>query len=117
MCDTVTSQGIVAIVDIPATSFEDVSPPPQMDYPLYLILDGVLDPGNLGTLLQSSLFAVGVAGVPLLPKCCDVWSLKVVAVPWGPPCSFPLSKCCPGAGRRDWNSCSPGMLIASIAQP
>jgi TrmH family RNA methyltransferase len=54
--DTVTPQGIVALVDIP---------------------DGVSDPGNLGTLLRSFL-VVGVAGVVLLPECCDVWNPEAV---------------------------------------
>lgn len=35
------------------------------------------DPGNVGTLLRSSL-AVGCAGVILLPGSCDPWSPKVV---------------------------------------
>jgi tRNA G18 (ribose-2'-O)-methylase SpoU len=59
--NAVTPQGIVALMDIP--TFDNASPP---SYPLYLALDGVSDPGNLGTLLRSSL-AVGVAGVVLLP--------------------------------------------------
>ena len=103
--DTVTPQGIVAIVDIPPSfelihdddedddgggdSITEFKSSSQLDnnnndhnhknekYPLYLVLDGVSDPGNVGTLLRSSL-AVGVSGIILLPECCDVWNPKAI---------------------------------------
>jgi tRNA G18 (ribose-2'-O)-methylase SpoU len=96
--DTVTPQGIAALVDIPPsfvsltldhdptsrTASRSPTKRNQHDghdrlykYPLYLVLDGVSDPGNVGTLLRSSL-AVGVAGIILLPECCDVWNPKAI---------------------------------------
>ena len=83
--DTVTTQGIVAIVDIP--SFDDSLMPSR--FPLYLVLDGVSDPGNLGTLMRSSL-AVGAAGVVLLPECCDVWNPKAVRSAMGASFQLPI---------------------------
>jgi TrmH family RNA methyltransferase len=77
--DTVTPQGIMAIVSIP--EFELKKP----KFPLYLVLDGVSDPGNMGTLLRSSV-AVGAAGVVLLPQCCDSWNPKAVRSAMG--CTF-----------------------------
>eukprot|EP00934_Nitzschia_sp_Nitz4_P002015 Nitzschia sp. Nitz4//scaffold30_size153850//144603//145667//NITZ4_002802-RA/size153850-processed-gene-0.198-mRNA-1//1//CDS//3329547336//2015//frame0 len=74
--DTVTPQGIVAVVDTPSWETPTVLEQ-QKSQPLYLVLDGISDPGNMGTLLRSSL-AVGVAGVILLPECCDVWNPKAV---------------------------------------
>lgn len=41
-----------------------------------LALDGVQDPGNLGTLLRSAA-ALGWQAVVLLPGCCDPWNDKV----------------------------------------
>lgn len=79
--DTVTPQGMVAIVSIP--EFELKRPP----FPLYLILDGVSDPGNMGTLLRSSI-AVGAAGVVLLPQCCDSWNPKATRSAMG--CTFQI---------------------------
>lgn len=79
--DTVTPQGIVAVVSIP--EFELV----QKQYPLFLVCDGVSDPGNIGTLLRSSV-AVGAAGVILLPQCCDVWNPKAVRSAMG--CTFQI---------------------------
>ena len=42
-----------------------------------MLLDGVSDPGNVGTLLRTSV-AVGVKSVLLLPGTCDVWNPKTV---------------------------------------
>ena len=82
-CDTVTPQGIVAIVDIPSV------PHRSPKHPLYLVLDGVSDPGNVGTLIRSSL-AVGVAGILLLPECCDVWNPKAVRSAMGASFQLPI---------------------------
>jgi len=85
--DTITPQGIVAIVDIPESPmFENKD---DNVAPMYLMLDGVSDPGNLGTLLRSSL-AVGVAGVILLPDCCDTWNPKSVRSAMGASFQIPI---------------------------
>ena len=79
--DTVTPQGIVSRVQIPAWDQgnigHDRTNRPTNQSPLYLVLDGVSDPGNLGTLLRSSA-AVGVDAVLLLPGSCDVWNPKAI---------------------------------------
>eukprot|EP00536_Pseudo-nitzschia_multiseries_P003254 jgi/Psemu1/301841/fgenesh1_kg.48_\ len=94
--DTITPQGIVAIVDIPdeasAASSSEVATAATAtaaSAPMYLVLDGVSDPGNLGTLLRTSL-AVGVAGIVLLPDCCDVWNPKAVRSAMGASFQIPI---------------------------
>lgn len=96
--DTISPQGIVAIVDIPEKSslFEENANEKHRDSivedskaPMYLILDGVSDPGNLGTLLRTSL-AVGIAGVVLLPDCCDPWNPKAVRSAMGASFQVPI---------------------------
>lgn len=86
LSDTVTPQGIMAIVDIPEMELimadNDLTP-------IYLVLDGVSDPGNLGTLLRSSL-AVGCAGVVLLPGSCDPWSPKALRSSMGASFQLPI---------------------------
>lgn len=47
-----------------------------------LVLDGVADPGNLGTLLRTAL-AFGWQGVFLLPSCCDPYNDKALAAARG----------------------------------
>lgn len=44
---------------------------------LYVALDGIRDPGNLGTIMRT-LHAVGGAGVILLGETCDPWSPEAV---------------------------------------
>jgi TrmH family RNA methyltransferase len=74
---------IVAIVSIAKTCLVDKT----KKFPFYLVLDGVADPGNVGTLLRSSV-AVGAAGVVLLPQCCNVWNPKAIRSAMG--CTFQI---------------------------
>jgi len=90
-CDTVNPQGVVAIVGIPKAYIPPTPPPTNTKTPLYLLLDGVSDPGNVGTLLRSAL-AVGVEAVLLLPNCCDVWSPKAVRSAMGANFQVPIAK-------------------------
>ncbi len=88
--DTISPQGIVAIVDIPEVDLVDQNDSDAANIaPMYLVLDGVSDPGNLGTLLRSSL-AVGVSGVVLLPDCCDPWNPKAVRSAMGASFQIPI---------------------------
>jgi RNA methyltransferase, TrmH family len=96
--DTMTPQGIVAIVDIPNYNDVDTGTPKDSLHSanqrpqFHLVLDGVSDPGNLGSLLRSSL-AVGVASILLLPGCCDVWNPKAVRSAMGASFQVPIRQC------------------------
>jgi TrmH family RNA methyltransferase len=70
MAETVTPQGILAVVPFPER------PAPQHPE-LVLIVDAVADPGNLGTLLRSAE-AAGVELVLLSEGTADVFNPKVV---------------------------------------
>jgi TrmH family RNA methyltransferase len=72
--DTVHPQGVVALARWPAV--EPGRPG------LILVLDGIQDPGNLGTLLRSAE-AVGVAEVLCAGGTADVYSPKVVRAAMG----------------------------------
>lgn len=68
---TETPSGILALVDIPhAAALPDL----QSDA---VLLDGIQDPGNVGTLLRTAL-AAGFGQVLLSPNCASVWSPKVL---------------------------------------
>jgi len=94
--DTVTPQGVVAVVDIPpiyspssltATATTGSTAP----NPLYLVLDGLSDPGNVGTLLRSSL-AVSVTAVLLVHNSCDVWNPKAIRSAMGATFRIPIRR-------------------------
>lgn len=68
--ETVTPQGIIAAVPM-----LEYVPLPAPDEPLLLVLDGIQDPGNLGTLLRTaeaaairSIFLTGGSADPYSPK-------------------------------------------------
>ncbi|XP_057530446.1 uncharacterized protein LOC130808909 [Amaranthus tricolor] len=54
-----------------------------------LVLEGIQDPGNLGTLLRSAL-AFKWKGVFLLPGCCDPFNEKALRASRGAPFQLPL---------------------------
>jgi len=54
-----------------------------------LVLDGVADPGNLGTLLRTAL-ALGWEGAYLLQNCCDPYNDKALRAAMGATFRLPL---------------------------
>lgn len=81
--DTETSQGIMAVFSLPPMELSNISGD------LVLVLDGIRDPGNAGTLLRSAS-AAGAGGVLALAGTVDLSAPKVVRssmggifrVPW-----------------------------------
>jgi rRNA methylases len=71
---TVEPQGILAVVQQPDFTWEDVRVDSQT---VLLIIDGVQDPGNLGTILRTAL-AAGVRQVCLTKGTVDVYNNKVL---------------------------------------
>lgn len=67
-----SSVGIIALAQLPT-----VTPFPKDIGELVLVIDGVSDPGNLGTLLRAA-DAVGADAVIVTRGSADVWSPKVV---------------------------------------
>ena len=73
VCDTKTPQGIAAVVR--------VAEPPRAGRRL-VALDGVQDPGNVGTIIRTA-DAAGFDGVLLSGQCADVYSPKVLRATMG----------------------------------
>ena len=73
VCDTITPQGIVAVTGM--------AEPPLRGNRL-LALDGIQDPGNMGTIIRTA-DAAGFGGLILSPDCVDVFSPKVVRATMG----------------------------------
>ncbi len=85
MSDTDSPQGILAICPIPHL-------PVVVQKPLlYLIIDQVRDPGNLGTMLRTA-WAAGVTAVYLLPGTIDPTNPKVVRAAMGAHFRIPIEK-------------------------
>lgn len=78
-----TPQGIVASVRFPV--------PLDLDQAqgFVLALDGVQDPGNLGTMLRTAE-AAGFQGVLLSPQCADAFSIKAARATMGSVLRLPL---------------------------
>ncbi len=72
MCDTENPQGILAIVKQPRWTWNDLK-----ESPLLLILDGIQDPGNCGTILRTAL-AAGISQVCLTKGTVDLYNMKVL---------------------------------------
>ncbi len=83
LSDTVTPQGILAVFP-----FVELEPARRE---LLLILDGIQDPGNFGTLLRSAE-AAGVDQVILAPGTVDVFNPKVVRAGGGAHFRLPLAQ-------------------------
>jgi RNA methyltransferase, TrmH family len=74
--EMVTPQGVVAVVPLPEYHL------PQDAGPLVLILDGVRDPGNLGTILRAAE-ATGIVRVVAAVGCVDPFGPKAVRAGMG----------------------------------
>jgi len=85
LSDTMTPQGIAAVLPLPQLAW-----PAQPT--LLLILDGVSDPGNAGTLLRSAE-AAGCAGVIFAPGAVDPFNDKVVRAGMSAHFRLPLRIC------------------------
>ncbi len=87
VADTKTPQGVVAIIK------QTVGDPRQFlqnkTNPLYLVLDSIQDPGNLGTMIRTA-DAVGASGVFLGKTCVDLYNPKVVRATMGSLYHLPL---------------------------
>lgn len=74
MSDTVTPQGILAIVQMPQYSLEDML---RAEDGHIMLLENLRDPGNLGTVIRSAEGA-GATGVILSRESADIFNPKVI---------------------------------------
>ncbi|MGQ9628773.1 MAG: TrmH family RNA methyltransferase [bacterium] len=81
---TESHQGIVAVVAKRDASLQEI-----LNRDLILVLDGIRDPGNLGTILRTAE-AAGVGGAILLGGCVDAYNPKVVRASAGAIVGIPI---------------------------
>ncbi|MBU4348715.1 RNA methyltransferase [bacterium] len=84
--DTVSPQGIIAIAEQVEISLADIILGAN---PLVVVLDGLQDPGNLGTIIRTSA-AAGVTAVLLTKGTVDLYSPKVIRSTMGSLFQLPI---------------------------
>jgi TrmH family RNA methyltransferase len=72
--ETESPQGVLAIGEVPVRSLDTLRIP---NVCRILVLDGVQDPGNVGTILRTAA-ALGVTATIALPGTVDLWNPKVI---------------------------------------
>lgn len=71
VAQTESPQGVLAVFEMPSLLI------PQRPRPLFVVLDAISDPGNMGTIIRTSA-AAGVDALFLWPGCVDPFNPKVV---------------------------------------
>lgn len=74
MSDTMTPQGILCVVSRPDYTLEQLT---DKDCPLYVVLEDIQDPGNLGTIFRTAEGA-GVDGIIMSRDTVDLFNPKVI---------------------------------------
>jgi len=77
MSDTQTPQKLLFLCKIPQQALPEVLPKGN-----YLVLDGMQDPGNVGTIWRT-VDAFGAVGLLLLPQCADPFGPKTLRASMG----------------------------------
>ncbi len=79
LADTETPQGIIAVIEPRRWTAGEFAPPPGA---VALVIDGVQDPGNVGTLIRTA-HALGAAGTVVLRGTADPTSPKALRAAMG----------------------------------
>jgi TrmH family RNA methyltransferase len=87
--ETESPQGVLAVAEIPLTNLDTLQLAARARL---VILDGVQDPGNVGTILRTAA-ALGAAAVLALPGTVDLWNAKVVRSAMGAHFRMPATSC------------------------
>jgi TrmH family RNA methyltransferase len=97
VADTESPQGIVAIIEHPKATLSAIGPKRGA---AVLVIDGVQDPGNVGTLLRTA-FALGTSGTILLKGTADPANPKALRAAAGASFRLPIAAATDGE-LADW---------------
>jgi TrmH family RNA methyltransferase len=87
LSDTKTSQGVLALFERPHHSADEIL---ERRDSVAVALDGVQDPGNVGTIVRLAA-AFDAAGVILLPGCADAYASKAIRASAGAALHVPIA--------------------------
>lgn len=119
--DTDSPQGILALARMPRQNLGDVMGRENIRL---LVLDGIQDPGNAGTILRTAA-ALGVTATLALPGTVDLWNAKVVRSSMGaqfahPPFSVTGEELANLLGRESielWAAAAGGETLGGMSPP
>jgi TrmH family RNA methyltransferase len=119
--ETESPQGVLAIAEIPSASPESLVLPATARV---VVLDGVQDPGNVGTILRTAA-ALGAGAVLAMPGTVDLWNAKVVRSAMGAHFHMPAVACSwaqldalrAGSGMLLWGADAGGTPLDSMSPP
>jgi TrmH family RNA methyltransferase len=74
LSDTITPQGIIAVIRKHNTTFAELI---AIEKPIFLIIDELQDPGNLGAMVRSA-DAAGIAGIIIGQESVELYNPKVI---------------------------------------
>lgn len=103
---TEASQGVLLVVAEPKIDLGDLRAPGR-----YLVLDGVQDPGNAGTLVRAAA-AFALDGVVALDGTVDMWAPKSVRAAAGLGFSVPVVRADAGKMLAHLDQAGVGLLVA-----
>ena len=119
---TETPQAVAALVETPDWTWAHVIDPQRKGAALIVVLAGLQDPGNLGTILRSAE-AFGADGVISLPGTVNAWNPKAVRASAGSVFRVPVLEASErlamerlrDAGVKVWATTVHGALAADLA--
>lgn len=86
LSDTENPQGVLAVIEQPDRDFDEIE---VREGSVMLVVDGVQDPGNVGTMIRTA-YALGAVGVVLLDGTADLWNPKVTRSAMGASLRIPV---------------------------
>lgn len=89
LAETDTPQGILAFFDIPWADLREV-----MEQDRIIILDGIQDPGNMGTIIRTAE-AFGFSGMILVNEAANPFSPKAIRASMGSCLGLRIARCAP----------------------
>jgi len=110
---TETPQAVAALVGPPEWNWDQILTPTTVSPALVLVLAGIQDPGNLGTILRSAE-AFGATGVVSLPGTVNPWNPKAVRASAGSIFRIPLLSVAEGEALQHLRHAGVRLLTTAV---